>query len=455
MILIVDDDRSITASLSLLLKQAGHKTMAVSTPAEALGQLDRDDVQLVLQDMNFSRQTTGDEGLELLKQIRLRRPELPVILITAWGTIELAVQGMRSGAADFVTKPWTQQQIVQSVQTALSLAATTQHAGGPLRTRAEYDQRYDFATIIGEDLKILKIFEIISRVSATDAAVLIMGESGTGKELVAEVIHRNSHRRDGMFVKVNLGGISTSLFESEMFGHVKGAFTDARSDRKGRFEVADGGTIFLDEIGELDPGVQVKLLRVLQDRTYEPLGSSLTRTVNVRVISATNRNLPALVESGRFREDLLFRLNLITIQVPPLRERPGDIPALVNHFLVLVSRSYGRDPIGVTSGALEWLRGLAWPGNIRQLAQLIERTVLVCDRDLLDAADFRRAQEMESREGDRSLPEIGSMSLDEMEKAMILKALRHHQGHITNAAASLGLSRAALYRRMEKYGIKA
>ncbi|MEW6369094.1 MAG: sigma-54 dependent transcriptional regulator [Acidobacteriota bacterium] len=455
MILVVDDDRSITASLSLLLKQSGYKSMSVAAPAEALGQLDRQDLHLVLQDMNFSRQTTGEEGLALLKQIKSRRPELPVILITAWGTIELAVHGMRAGAADFVTKPWTQQQIVQSVQTALSLAATAPQAAAQPRTRAEYDARHDFAKIIGEDPKILKILEIISRVSATDASVLITGESGTGKELVAEVIHRNSHRRHGPFVKVNLGGVSTSLFESEMFGHVKGAFTDARSDRKGRFEVADGGTIFLDEIGELDPGVQVKLLRVLQDRTYEVLGSSLPRTVNVRVISATNRNLPGLVEEGRFREDLLFRLNLIAIQIPPLRERPGDIPALVNHFLERLSRSYGRGAIRVTSGGLDWLRWLSWPGNIRQLAHLIERTVLTCDKELLDAVDFRLALDMELREADRSLPEVGSISLDEMEKAMILKALKHHRGHITNAAASLGLSRTALYRRMEKYGIKA
>jgi transcriptional regulator with PAS, ATPase and Fis domain len=272
--------------------------------------------------------------------------------------------------------------------------------------------------------------------------------------MVAEAIHRNSRRRDGPFVKVNLGGIPSTLFESEMFGHVRGAFTDARSDRKGRFEVAHGGTIFLDEIGELDAGSEVKLLRVLQDRTYEVLGSSLARTVDVRVVSATNRTLPDLVARGEFREDLLYRINLITLHLPPLRERPDDIPVLASRFVQAVSHSYGRDDLTMTTAALAWLRRQPWPGNVRQLRQWIERAALVGTHAALDVADFEAIATMEPRDAARdALPAVGSMTMEEIERAMILKSMRHHGGNITRMAESLGLSRAALYRRFEKYGI--
>jgi len=296
MILIVDDDASIVASLALLLKQAGYASTGASTPAEAVERLAKTDVSLVLQDMNFSRQTTGEEGLRLLKEIKNLLPRVPVILITAWGSIPLAVRGIRSGAADFITKPWTKQQLLQSVETALALAnASLQGNRAQAFNRAELDVAYDFREIIGTDPQLLKTLEILGRVSATNASVLITGESGTGKELVAEAIHRNSKRRAGPFVKVNLGGISSTLFESEMFGHVKGAFTDAHQSRKGRIEMADGGTILLDEIGDLPLSSQVKMLRVLQDRTYEILGSSVTRTADLRVVSATNRDLAGMV----------------------------------------------------------------------------------------------------------------------------------------------------------------
>lgn len=450
MILIVDDDQTITASLALLLKHAGYATVTAAGPDEALGILARGGVRLVLQDMNFSRDTTGQEGLALLRRIKEHQSGLPVVLMTAWGTIQLAIEGIRAGAADFITKPWTHQQILQAVATALSLAA----AGGPrLSTpkREELEAGHDFSMIIGEDPRILKILEVLSRVAATGAPVLITGESGTGKELVAEALHRNSPRKDGPFVKVNLGGISTSLFESEMFGHVKGAFTDARADRKGRFAMAAGGTIFLDEIGDLEPGAQVKMLRVLQDRTYEVLGSSITRTVDVRAVAATNRNLGEMAGQGLFREDLLYRLNLISIHLPPLRERPGDIPRLAAHFLARTAKVYRRESIGITGEATRWLQHLPWPGNVRQLAQVVERAVLFCDKNTLDVEDFKLSGP--PPQAPRVLPEVGSMSLDEMEKQMILKTLEYHQGHITNAAAALGLSRAALYRRMEKHGI--
>ena len=454
MILIVDDDPSVTASLGLLLKRHGHPTRAARSREEALRALREQEFDLVLQDMNFSRATTGEEGMELLAEIRRLRPRTPVILITAWGSISLAVEGMKAGAADFVTKPWSNAQLLQAVETSLSLARQDGKAA-PV-SREELDRRFDFRALTGAEPRFLKILELIGRVAPTDASVLITGESGTGKELVAEAIHRNSKRKDGPFVKVNLGGISSTLFESEMFGHVKGAFTDARADRKGRFEMADRGSIFLDEIGEIDPSAQVKLLRVLQDRSYEVLGSSVTRTVDVRVISATNRDLSEMVAQGQFREDLLYRLNLIAMRLPALRERRGDVPLLARHFLDLSARAYRRPPIVLTDRALGWLQDQPWPGNIRQLKQTIERAVLVVDGDRLDVGDLVALSGLEEREGRGAtpLPSPGAMTLDEMEKAMIVKSLRHYEGNLTKVAEALGLSRAALYRRLEKYGLE-
>ncbi len=456
-ILIVDDDPSVTASLALLLRQHGYAAEAAAEPVQAAARAVAPEVSLVIQDMNFSRQTTGEEGLQLLGQIKAARPDLPVILLTAWGSISLAVAGMKAGAADFVTKPWTNEQLLQSVRTALGLAGARESAEhGPALSREELDSRYDFGEVIGNDPRLLRVLQIVGRVSSTDASVLVTGESGTGKELVAEAIHRNSRRRNGPFVKVNLGGISSTLFESEMFGHVRGAFTDARADRKGRFEMADGGSIFLDEIGELDPGSQVKLLRVLQDRTYEVLGSSQTRTVDVRVVSATNRSLAEMVHRGTFREDLLYRINLITVHLPPLRERADDIPVLASRFTQAVAHSYGPDDLTISPAALQWLKRQAWPGNVRQLRQWIERAALVGRHSVIDVADVEALVDMEPRESSREvLPPVGAMTMDEIEKAMILKSLKHHGGNITRVAESLGLSRAALYRRFEKYGISA
>jgi len=452
MILIVDDDASIAASLALLLKQQGYRSVSASTPDEALAMIRRERPSLVIQDMNFTRRTTGEEGLQLLESIRAAEPALPVILITAWGSISLAVEGMKRGASDFITKPWTNAHVVQSVETALGLAAMRATNDAP-RSRADLDEEFDFSNIIGSDPKILRMLELIGRVAPTEASVLITGESGTGKELVAEAVHRNSRRRNAAFVKVNLGGISATLFESEMFGHVRGAFTDARSDRKGRFETADGGTIFLDEIGELDPPSQVKLLRVLQDRTYEVLGSSRTRTVDVRVIAATNRVLPDLVARGEFREDLLYRLNLITIQLPPLRERRGDVPPLAAHFLRRACEAYRVEVESIAPRAMEWLKSQTWPGNIRQLRQLIERAVLIRGKRELEVDDFAAVRDATSRD-EQALPEVGAMTLDEIERAMIEKSLRHYDGNLSRVAEALGLSRAALYRRLEKYGIQ-
>ena len=455
MILLVDDDRSVTASLGLLLKQAGYGSRAADSVDEALDLVRRESFDLVISYMNFSRRTSGEEGLALLKEIRAIHPGLPVVLITAWGSIGLAVEGMKAGAANFITKPWTNQQILQTVQTAIGLAAS--HAAAtrePVPTRESLDERYDFGPLVGRSPEMLRVLQLVGRVAATDASVLITGESGTGKELVAEAIHRNSRRASRPFIKVNLGGVSTSLFESEMFGHVRGAFTDARADRKGRFELAHTGTIFLDEIGDLDGASQVKMLRVLQDRSYEVLGSSQRREVDVRVVSATNRPLAEMVARGEFREDLLYRINLIAVHLPPLRERPDDIPVLANRFLTTVAEMYGREPIELDEAARRWLVAQPWPGNVRQLRQWVERAVLVRSGTRLGVEDLASMARMDAA-GTPSdpLPPVGSMTLDEIERGMILKSMRHHDGNVSRVAESLGLSRAALYRRFEKYEI--
>ena len=460
MILVIDDDYSVTASLGLLLRQAGHATLAAATPDVALASVVRPDVRLVLQDMNFSRRTTGEEGLDLLRRLKTARPDVPVILITAWGSIALAVDGMKAGAADFITKPWNNEQILQSVETAIGLAEVSAAAKTGAVTRDRLEAKHDIHDAIGHDPAFLRVLDLACRVSATDASVLLTGESGTGKEVIAGIIHRNSKRRNGPFVKVNLGGVPPALFESEMFGHVRGAFTDAHRDRMGRFEAATRGTIFLDEIGEIEPSCQVKLLRVLQDRTYEVLGSSETRSLDVRVVSATNRDLAAAVAGGRFREDLLYRLNLIGLHLPSLAERRGDIPLVAAHLLAAIGRSHDRSDLVLSADAQAWLQAADWPGNVRQLRHHLERAVLVSDEMPLEPRHFLQVREMDALPAggdDRpaaSLPAVGSMTLEEIERAMILKSLHHHAGNLSRVAESLGMSRAALYRRLEKYGIR-
>jgi two-component system NtrC family response regulator len=449
MLLIIDDDKAVRSSLQLLLKKEGFSTLATGLPDEALQWIQEQKISLVLLDMNFSNNTSGEDGLRVLETIKNVNSALPVILITGWATIELAVQGMKMGANDFINKPWQNEYLLQSIRTALNLANTEAQ---PV-TRKKLDARFDFSQLIGEDEKFLRILETIGKVAATDASVLITGESGTGKELIAEAIHQNSKRSTLPFVKVNLGGIATSLFESEMFGHVRGAFTDARYDRAGRFETANKGTIFLDEIGDLDLSSQVKLLRVLQDRTYEVLGSSRTRTLNVRVICATNQNLENMVQLRTFREDLLYRINLIQIPVPPLRERSNDIPPLVNYFVRNLSEIYQRPDLKVSPEAMKWLKQLRLPGNIRQLKNLVERTILVTPHDYLDTRDFMAQWQPASIKStsDAALPEVGSMTLEEMEIQMIRKTMEFHQGKVLKVAKALGLTRSALYRRLEKY----
>jgi DNA-binding NtrC family response regulator len=456
MILVIDDDRAVRSSLNLLLKQAGYKTMLAEGPEEALAITKAESPDLFVMDMNFSVSTTGEEGLRLLKEIKTISPRAPVILITAWGSIPLAVEGMKAGAADFITKPWNNEHFLQSVKTALRLSRDFADDDGRVCDRKELDEKYDFSNIIGADKSLLSVLAMAGKVSATDAPVLIIGESGTGKELIAEAIHGNSSRRNGPFVRVNLGAIPLSLFESEMFGHTRGAFTGAVQSRVGRFEMAHGGTIFLDEIADLDQTSQVKLLRVLQNRSFEILGSSRTRTVDFRLICATNRNIELMVVDGAFREDLYYRINLITLKLPPLRERPPDIPLLVNYFVSNLKIIYGRQELSMSNRALNWLAELPWPGNIRELKNLVERVVLITgkDKDVLDVEDFQtQLRPIVSPDTSPGLPPAGMVTIEEMEKSMIRKAMELHRNNISKVARSLGLSRAALYRRLEKYGI--
>lgn len=448
MILVIDDDSAVRSSLSFMLKRASFEVHAVSTPAEAIQFVRVTEPRLILMDMNFSLTTTGQEGLVLLKQVKVFYPQVPVILMTAWGSIQLAVEGMKAGAFDFITKPWNNAALLQRIETALKLTAemNEQKEDAPAETTLLR------SNIIGKSPALMNVLNMVGRIAKTNASVLITGESGTGKELIAEAIHMNSPRAKKNFVKVNLGGISQSLFESEMFGHKKGAFTDATADRTGRFEMADKGTIFLDEIGDLDPSCQVKLLRVLQDQTFEVLGDSRPRKTDIRVVSATNADLRKMVSEHSFREDLFYRINLITIHLPALRERKEDIPLLVRYFADKQMKQNGLPPMEFSPDAMQFLMRLPYPGNIRELKNLVERTILMNMKPVLEAADFEAQYQRidSSREASANL---NGLTLEEIERRTILHTLQLHNGNLSQVAIALGISRAALYRRLEKYGI--
>lgn len=402
-------------------------------------------VELVLMDMNYSNSTDGEEGLTLLKQIKVFRPDVLCILMTAWGTIDLAVQGMRAGAFDFITKPWDNGVLLERIETA------TQIKNSKLKIQ---NSPLSLGEGLGVRLPSLSdIYSTVSRVAPTNAPVLITGESGTGKELIAEAIHRQSKRANGPFVKVNLGGISSSLFESEMFGHKAGSFTDAKSDRVGRFELAKGGTIFLDEIGELSLSSQVKLLRVLQDQTYEVLGDSHTRRTDVRVVCATNADLQAMVKEHTFREDLFYRINLINLRLPPLRERREDIPLLVEHFLREACLANNVPVVTASYEAIAYLQTLPFPGNIRELKNLVERALLMHDpkNDKLSAADF--AAPSHPAAVPSASPKGPAATLDDLERTAIAACIQKHSGNLSLVAKELGISRGALYRKIEKHGL--
>ena len=444
MILVIDDDSAIRTSLSLLLKHAKHEVQAVATPKEAIAVVRSVTPELILMDMNFSLTTSGDEGLILLKQVKIFCPDTPVILMTAWGSISLAVKGMQAGAQNFITKPWNNVVLMNEIETALAL-------NNKPETDDNDKNHFDRSHIIGKSKGLMDVLKTIERIAQTNASVLITGESGTGKELIAEAVHKNSPRAKKPFVKVNLGGMSQSLFESEMFGHKKGAFTDASSDRVGRFELADKGTIFLDEIGDLDMSCQVKLLRVLQEQTFEVLGDSRPRKVDIRVVSATNADLSQMVKDHTFREDLFYRINLITVHLPALRERKEDIPLLVRHFAGQQCRSNGLPTVDFTPEAMDYLQSLPYPGNIRELKNLVERTILVSGKETLDADDFK-AQNHQPEEA-VTIKGMEGLTLEETERQRILQAMEQYDNNVSQVAAALGVSRPALYRRLEKYNI--
>lgn len=436
--------------LSLLLRQNGFEIATAASPSEAIEHVRRYTPMLILMDMNYTVGTSGEEGITLLKQVKIFCPDVPVILITAWGSIHLAVRGMKAGAFDFITKPWSNETLVATVKRAVELSSNSQKSVTK-SSRVELNSKFRFEKIVGQSAKLMEVLNTVARVAQTDAPILITGESGTGKELIAEAIHANSRRSGEGMVKVNLGGVSQSLFESEMFGHKKGAFTDAYHDRIGRFATANRGTIFLDELGELDLSCQVKLLRVLQEQTFEVLGESKPTKVDVRVVCATNKDLMQLVAKGLFREDLFYRVNLITIHLPALRERPEDIPLLAKHFAQNMLSLIDGKPVELGSSAIDLLLRLPFPGNIRELKNLVERTVLVSGKSVIEAEDITRNMHatLAIEAADDAL-----LPLDEMERKMIVRAMGLYSGNISKVADALGVSRAALYRRLEKYEIR-
>ena len=447
-ILICDDDPTVRSSLSLVLKRAGYGIATAETPEQAVAQIRATIPGLILMDMNYTRSTTGEEGLELLAKVKVLAPEVPVILITAWGSIHLAVQGIRAGAFDFITKPWNNLALLESIRTAIQVQESSTAADAAPKSPFRRDK------IIGKSPLLERVLQTVSRIASTHAPVLITGESGTGKELIAEAIHENSERKDRPFIKVNLGGISLSLFESEMFGHKKGAFTDAHYDRKGRFELADGGSIFLDEIGDMPLKMQAKILRALQEREVEPVGGSGPVSVDVRVISATRRNLPALIEAGEFREDLYYRLNVINIEMPPLRCRRADILELANFFLARLNQEFQRTTV-LSQEVKQCFASYQWPGNIRELDNVIKGAYATCDgftidmRDLPGKMSLPRGPAVPGAGSGKQLTEL----MNDYEREIILAVLRDKGGNCQRAAEELGIHRSALYKKMAKLGI--
>ncbi|NVI97408.1 sigma-54-dependent Fis family transcriptional regulator [Myxococcus sp. AM009] len=450
-VLVADDQADVLEALRLLLKRDGLTVVTSQSPAGALATLEAEDVDLVLMDLNYARDTTsGQEGIDLLGRIRAQDASLPVVVMTAWGSVEGAVEAMRAGARDYVQKPWDNTRLLATLRTQLELRRALKRS----RRLEEENQHLRRGqghqlSLVSESRSMQPVRRLIDRVAPSGANVLVTGEHGTGKEVVARLIHAASTRSERTFVAVNSGGLSEGVFESELFGHVKGAFTDAKTDRIGCFELADGGTLFLDEIGNMPLSQQAKLLRVLQTGELHPVGSSKTRRVDVRVVSATNVDLSRAVTEGRFREDLLYRLNTVEVQLPPLRERREDIPLLAAHFLAEQGRRYGRPDVRLSPEALEALLSYAWPGNVRELEHAVERAMLMASGDEVTQEDL-----LLKRAGREGLARLEEMTLEEVERYLIERALARHEGNVSEAAKGLGLSRSALYRRLQYYGIK-
>jgi DNA-binding NtrC family response regulator len=451
-ILIADDQADVLAALRLLLKGEHHHIVAASSPAGVLKIVETDDLDLVLIDLNYARDTTsGSEGLELLPRIRAVDPTLPVIVMTAWGSVDIAVEAMRRGARDFIQKPWDNARLLAIVRTQIELVQALRRGQ---RLEAENLALRDGVSeklprVIAQSAAMKTVLKVVERIGPADANVLITGENGTGKEVVARSLHAVSSRAAKPLVSVNASALAAGLFESELFGHVRGAFTDAKTDRVGRFELADGGTLFLDEISNVPLNLQPKLLRVLETGEFERVGSSKTRKVNVRVLSATNADLKHDVAEGRFRQDLMFRLNTVEIHLPPLRDRREDIEALADHFLRLHRDRYRRGRMDFTLQALEALRAYSWPGNVRELDHVIERAVLMSSSNTVTALDLA----LQTSPAAQFSARMEELSLEDAERLLIKKALARFEGNANRAAEALGLSRSALYRRLQKYGL--
>jgi DNA-binding NtrC family response regulator len=445
-ILIADDQPDIIEALRLLLKGEGYQTEAVKSPVAAVKAVEARDYALVLMDLNYARDTTsGQEGLDLLAKLQSLDGTLPVVVMTAWATVDVAVEAMRRGARDFVTKPWDNPRLLASVRNQIEL-------GSAVRSYRRLEQENQLLRgkgmrpLIAQSAAMRPVLDVIARVGPSDANVLITGENGTGKGLVAQTLHAVSARAGKPFISVNIGGLPEGVFESELFGHVRGAFTDAKSDRAGRFELADGGTLFLDEIGNIPASQQAKMLRTVETGEFERVGSSRTSRAQVRLISATNADLTADVASGKFRQDLLFRLNTIQLHLPPLRERREDIELLAQHFLKQHVERYRKGVTGFDEGAMQAIRAHPWPGNVRELDHAVERAVLMAQGKVLRAGDL-------ALNPSQATPRLDDMSLEEVEALLIKKTLARCDGNARRAAEELGLSRSAFYRRLEKHGL--
>ncbi len=449
-ILVIDDDTDVLHTLRIILKPHYTNIMLESDPAQIRFLLNQKRYDVILLDMNFNTGvTTGQEGLSWLKIIKETNPEQQVVMITAYGDIKLAVEAMKLGAADFIVKPWENEKLLATVNLAVEHGRSKQEIKTLKAQQSNINQLLSVGDtlIIGESHLMDEVIKTIKKVAPTEAGVLILGENGTGKEQIAKLLHNNSLRSRGPFIKVDLGSITESLFESELFGHLKGAFTDAKEDKAGRFVLANGGTLFLDEIGNLSLAMQTKLLSVLQNKEVIPVGGSKSIPLNCRVIAATNNDLTLAIEEKLFREDLLYRLNTVEIMLPPLRDRLEDIDKLATHFLVMFSTKYGKT-LKFNEEAISHLKKYGWPGNVRELMHAIERAVIMSDHEYLTADDFLFNQTSFNQTS------VNTINLSQIEKTTIERAIKQHEGNISKAAKELGLGRTTIYRKMDKYGIK-
>lgn len=452
-ILIIDDKVDVRMSAGFLLNNHGFDCLEAESPQQALTLLETQWVSLILLDMNFTSDTTsGEEGLLFLRRLAQMNLEVPVIAMTAWSSVDLAVQAMQQGAGDFVEKPWDNQRLLQVINQQLKLQSLSRQNQGLKQQNQELQTESE---LIWQSDAMNELHEQITRLAKTDATLLLTGENGTGKSSIAQLIHKLSVRQDQSLVTVNMGAIPEQLFESEMFGHVKGAFTDAKENRIGRFEMAKGGTLFLDEIANIPLSQQAKLLRVLESGEFEPVGSSRTQSADVRMISASNGDFEALQRDGVFRPDLYYRLNTIELRIPPLRERPEDIEVLAQHFISKHGSKYGRPELVLASGVDTHLKSYHWPGNIRELSHMMERAVLLCSGTSIQTTDIQLSTPTHNSKVDNKTNDLPLMTLDAAEQHLLQLALQHTTGQTAEAAKLLGISKSAIYRRMEKYGIKA